>query len=414
MAIDASIPLGVQPMEVQSPVNAFAKMQQLQGMQQQNAINALALQERQRAIADDANLNRIYGQAYDEQGKLDRNKLFSGMAGANLGSRIPAAQKLLSEQDKAQLETRKIELDNTGKLVGGIASLMYGVKDQPSYDAARNAVAQQYGAEAANRLPLMFNPNDIQRRVNQAMTINEQILREQKGIDQRLNQEKFDWQKSFDSDKFDWQRFNDTANRNVTMRGQNLTDARARQQVEQGKVPSGYRGLPDGTLEAIPGGPADKLGESQSKQLVGVNNLRDSIKSYQQQLDAFGTMGLFSPAARAKMGTIYNNMMLFAKEAYNLGVLNGPDYQIMTDMLTDPRSAKGLVISRNDMKAQTDALDTIMQRVGENVAQRRPAPGGAPGALPNPLNDNPFSAAQNPPQIETLLQRYGGQGAARR
>lgn len=407
MAIDASIPLGVQPMEIQSPVNAFAKMQALQGMQQQNAMNALAMQERQRTIADEANLNRIYGQAYDDQGRLDRNKLFSGMAGANLGAKIPAAQKLLSDQDKAQLETRKIELENTGKLVGGVASLMYGVKDQASYDAARNAVAQQYGAEAANRLPLMFNPNDVQRRVNQALTINEQIQREQKNLDQQLNQDKFTWQKQ-----------SDTATLNETIRGHNLTNARALEQLrlqrEQGKVPSGYRALSDGTLEAIPGGPADKLGESQMKQLNGVNNLRDAIGRYQQQLDEFGTLGLVSPSARAKMGTLYNNMMLFAKEAYNLGVLNGPDYQIMTDMLTDPRSMKGLIISRDDMKSQTNLLDSVMQKVGENVSQRRPVPGGASGNPQPPFGDNPFSAAQHPPQIETLLQRYGGQGASRR
>jgi hypothetical protein len=407
MAIDASIPLGVQPMEIQSPVNAFAKMQALQGMQQQNAMNALAMQERQRTIADEANLNRIYGQAYDDQGRLDRNKLFSGMAGANLGAKIPAAQKLLSDQDKAQLETRKIELENTGKLVGGVASLMYGVKDQASYDAARNAVAQQYGAEAANRLPLMFNPNDVQRRVNQALTISDQIQREQKNLDQQLNQDKFAWQKQ-----------TDTATLNETIRGHNLTNARALEQLrlqrEQGKVPSGYRALSDGTLEAIPGGPADKLGESQMKQLNGVNNLRDAIGRYQQQLDEFGTLGLVSPSARAKMGTLYNNMMLFAKEAYNLGVLNGPDYQIMTDMLTDPRSMKGLIISRDDMKSQTNLLDSVMQKVGENVSQRRPVPGGASGNPQPPFGDNPFSAAQHPPQIETLLQRYGGQGASRR
>lgn len=50
---------------------------------------------------------------------------------------------------------------------------------------------------------------------------------------------------------------------NVTMRGQNMTDARsresqdfARQQAAEGKIPSGYRAGPNG-LEFIPGGPAD-------------------------------------------------------------------------------------------------------------------------------------------------------------
>ena len=54
------------------------------------------------------------------------------------------------------------------------------------------------------------------------------------------------------------------AGRGVTMRGQNMTDARARElaaiqreQTASGRVPTGYRAKPDGTLEFIPGGPAD-------------------------------------------------------------------------------------------------------------------------------------------------------------
>lgn len=47
---------------------------------------------------------------------------------------------------------------------------------------------------------------------------------------------------------------------NITMRGQNMTDARAREQLNQGKIPAGYRATKDGNLEAIPGGPAaDKV-----------------------------------------------------------------------------------------------------------------------------------------------------------
>ena len=53
----------------------------------------------------------------------------------------------------------------------------------------------------------------------------------------------------------------------ATMRGQNMTDARARESnaitLQNGKVPPGYRMLPNGSLEAIPGGPqARDLAES--------------------------------------------------------------------------------------------------------------------------------------------------------
>jgi hypothetical protein len=52
------------------------------------------------------------------------------------------------------------------------------------------------------------------------------------------------------------------AARAVQMRGQNLTDARARDAnnnaAAAGKAPPGYRFTPEGNLEAIPGGPADR------------------------------------------------------------------------------------------------------------------------------------------------------------
>lgn len=43
----------------------------------------------------------------------------------------------------------------------------------------------------------------------------------------------------------------------IAIRGQNMTDARARETLGQGKIPQGYRQTADGNLQAIPGGPAD-------------------------------------------------------------------------------------------------------------------------------------------------------------
>jgi len=45
MALDPSIALGVKPLEVASPVNQFAQMAQIQGLQQSNQLNELKMQE---------------------------------------------------------------------------------------------------------------------------------------------------------------------------------------------------------------------------------------------------------------------------------------------------------------------------------------------------------------------------------
>lgn len=58
---------------------------------------------------------------------------------------------------------------------------------------------------------------------------------------------------------------------NIAMRGQNMADARARETIGQGKIPQGYRMLPDGSMAPIPGGPADP---NASKE--GVQRVRDA------------------------------------------------------------------------------------------------------------------------------------------
>lgn len=56
------------------------------------------------------------------------------------------------------------------------------------------------------------------------------------------------------------------ANRAVTMRGQDMTNARAREaNAIGGKPPPGYRFTPDGSLQAIPGGPADASTKTNKK-----------------------------------------------------------------------------------------------------------------------------------------------------
>lgn len=170
-----------------------------------------------------------------------------------------------------------------------------------------------------------------------------------------------------------------------------------------GKPPPGYRWSDGGRLEAIPGGPGDKLPESQQKQVVGVQNLRNAIGEYRDELGKFGKLDVLKPDARAGMGTKYKNMMLQAKEAYNLGVLNGPDLKILTDVITDPVSLKGYVTSKEALDNQAIELDRIMSVIGQVSGQRRPQ-----DAPPKPPAAPPPSGAPSQAEIDALLKKYGG------
>lgn len=108
----------------------------------------------------------------------------------------------------------------------------------------------------------------------------------------------------------------------------------------------------------------NKPSEAYTKQQTGIEGVKSAIEDYRKTLENWNTVDTLSPAKRAEMGTVYNNMMLQAKEAYNLGVLNGPDYAILTSVVTDPTSVKGAITPNASMDAQAKKLSELMTRLG--------------------------------------------------
>jgi hypothetical protein len=103
------------------------------------------------------------------------------------------------------------------------------------------------------------------------------------------------------------------ANRGVTLRGQNLADARSREANAQGgKAPPGYRFTADGGLEAIPGGPADiKAGEAGAKD---AQRREFTLAQSGNVLDAIGdAKKLVSPITAGVGGTLKNIPMTSAR-----------------------------------------------------------------------------------------------------
>jgi hypothetical protein len=170
-----------------------------------------------------------------------------------------------------------------------------------------------------------------------------------------------------------------------------------------GKPPPGYRWTPEGNLAAIPGGPGDKLSEAQTKQVLGVQNLQNAIAAYRNELKNFPATGVLSPDQRARLGTFYNNMVLQAKEAYNLGVLNGPDWDVITNVITDPRSIRGAITSKSALDAQASNLDMLMQNIGQTTSVVRPRMSPSQASSSSPGTN--FGV---PSDIQNLINRYSG------
>jgi hypothetical protein len=118
------------------------------------------------------------------------------------------------------------------------------------------------------------------------------------------------------------------------------------------------------------------LPEGLNKQVTGSINLSDAITDYQAKIKKFSTVDFANPDKRAEMGNAYNNMMLQAKEAYNLGVLNGPDYEILQKVVRDPTNPTSLLFTNKALDRQAETLRGTAQSVVKNayMSQGREVP----------------------------------------
>lgn len=118
------------------------------------------------------------------------------------------------------------------------------------------------------------------------------------------------------------------------------------------------------------------LPEGLNKQVTGSINLSDAITDYQAKIKNFGVKDFANPDKRAEMGNAYNNMMLQAKEAYNLGVLNGPDYDILQRVVRDPTNPSSLLFSNKALDKQAESLRNTARTIVGNayISQGRDVP----------------------------------------
>jgi hypothetical protein len=123
-------------------------------------------------------------------------------------------------------------------------------------------------------------------------------------------------------------------------------------------------------------GTKGNLPEGATKQVTGATNLKDAIDNYKTTLKEFSTLDMANPNARASMGNAYNNMMLQAKEAYNLGVLNGPDYAILQSVVKDPTKLSSVLVSKKALEQQASDLSKQADTIIGNVykTHNRPVP----------------------------------------
>lgn len=100
MALDPRIILGFQPPQIQGPADIYAKAMTLKQLLQQGQMGDMQIDRANRDLVAENALNAAYVTAQRPDGTLDRNALTGELATRNLGSRIPGVMKGFLETDK--------------------------------------------------------------------------------------------------------------------------------------------------------------------------------------------------------------------------------------------------------------------------------------------------------------------------
>jgi hypothetical protein len=110
MPIDPNIALGVKPIQFESPINQMAKMYELQNLQQTGQVNQLAMQEKQRAMAEDEAVRNYFAQ--QDMSSPDFAKGLYGIS-PKIGQ---AYEKFQAETGKEKTLAKNAELEQLTKI----------------------------------------------------------------------------------------------------------------------------------------------------------------------------------------------------------------------------------------------------------------------------------------------------------
>jgi len=235
-----------------SNLRAQAGQQRAQEMQ-------LAQLTRQNAAAD-AKQAALQG-AVGADGQIDYGKVRGAMIGAGDVEGAMSIDTNQANQQKAQLELRQKQTDRGIALIGGVF-------DQASLDQVR-AQAEAEGLPSAN-IPTVFEPNQMRKIFLHGLSVKDQLAAEAAEAAAAYTKDK-------DDRNFQYRAGNDSANRGVTVRGQNMADARARETARPAPLNGGGKTLPVGEI--------DKFATSANT----VQSIRDLRGSFKNGFSGLGT-----------------------------------------------------------------------------------------------------------------------------
>ncbi len=282
MVIDARIPLGIQMPQIDDPLTVQTKQLQLRDLMGQQQAREMQMQGAQRARETETTIADIWSEAGGDATRAEDLYALRG-----LGAQLPAlreqnakAAKEMTERDRKKFELVRDQHATVDQAMRGmladpqltqekvIALMAAQARSFAEFPEIQAKLAEEArslkpdpGSLRSYLMTKLVQGQDAKTQLDVILPKTE--TRNMGGADQVFSTNQMTGEvtpgQSFAKTATPGEVMTDArtrsegaANRGVQMRGQNMAASTA----AQGRIPSGYRPRPDGSLEAIPGGPA--------------------------------------------------------------------------------------------------------------------------------------------------------------
>lgn len=305
-----------------APMQAFNALNEGAANRRKSRLEELAAQQAEQQFSDEA----AYRDAYKQTGG-DSNQLLNALAQKGLYKQANEIKKQQLEAE-AKRATMDKDLSVVGKNKVEAESGQFKITQEKKNKAIQDIAAFNSAEEAKSSLYMhvqkgdvsdehaklimrgMPKDNDPSKFREWQLNMLRNIMTPKDQLDNKLNNEKFDYQQRNDAD-----------NRGVTIRGQNMTDSRVRAsqaqserhfqvgqantRAQNGKAPMGYRFTTDGSLEAIPGGPADAKAQALSgNRAAGVADVDSAVATLRDAYDRLEKGGGITSTKKGAIGNL--------------------------------------------------------------------------------------------------------------
>ena len=300
MPIDSNIYNNLQPAKFDSPLNMLAQVSQVKSLQNQNRLADLTFAQHQRSLDSDNALASLLAVPGTKPEDVAQGLAAKGYGNAALSYTKQQQElgKTKSETDKNAAAAKKTSLEASNIALTQHRDMLNTVNDP---QAGAQWLVAAYQNPDTKSIFESFGPLDeALRRYQQAVSTPDGFAKWKQGASLTAeNLVKYTTPDANAQLTAQTSRANNAATNATTMRGQNMTDARAREATAQGKVPAGYRQNPDGSLVFIPGGPADPNVKTAGRQPTEFQGKSAAFGARAEDADRIiGELaGKYSPAA---------------------------------------------------------------------------------------------------------------------